>query len=234
MKIIVLTAVWKRYRITQLFYKWMHYLQQQDYIIDVVSVGSEKAISKWQCEQYGFTYLEHSNQPLGQKWNHGARHLEQLDWDYCLILGSDDFISEPAMALLRAKANNEVDFAGFKDLYFYSSITQKMAFWPGYTNGRQGESCGAGRLISRAVMEQMRYQPWDSSRRKGLDLSMSNHLKHLGVDVSSSLTTEEAPIVDVKSAVNLGAFWKYDDQRVDPDTVWQYFPGWLTDQITSL
>ena len=70
MKIAIVTAVWKRHEIFELFAKGIHELEKINGVeIVTVVAGSERELSKNLVEKHNFLYIEIPNQPLAEKVN---------------------------------------------------------------------------------------------------------------------------------------------------------------------
>lgn len=123
-----------------------------------------------------------------------------------MILGSDDLVSGHFFDLYTLPFEQEVDYIGNLDLYFFDQKRDEMWYWPGYTGSRQGESVGAGRTLSRKLLDQVAWRLWADKRKCTLDSSMSDRLRTQGRSFSREtlrLADSDHYLVDVKSSVNL-------------------------------
>ena len=205
MKIILLTCIWERKNLTELFLKYLSWTQQKlndKLIISVVVVGSNPEDEELVVNKYDFTYLNHINQPLSEKWQAGLDHIADCNYDALLILGSDDFLALDIFDCYIdfLKNSNSLAF-GFSDCYFLDLIERKWVYWPGYGKTlkdrqphRMGEPIGAGRLIKREAMLSIAHNLWRGSMlNKGLD--------KYAYDILSSITLSDAAKViwEIKS-----------------------------------
>ena len=76
---------------------------------------------------------------------------------------------------------NGYDLIGALDSYIYDSLTGSMFHFIGYTNYRFGETLGAGRVLSKKVLQMLDYRPWKNGLSKGLDKSMWDNIKPLNI-----------------------------------------------------
>jgi hypothetical protein len=211
MKIVVLTCAWLRYDITKIFLEQIKVLQEykpDEFEVELVVVGS-----KGKCEQqvkpYTKHYIHHQNLPLGKKWNAGLKYCQQLNFDFLLALGSDDIISTSALDVYKRYADEGYEYIGWKDFYLINTEKKIMKYWKGYEGKRSGESVGAGRLISRNILEQLDFKLWNDNKNKGLDGTFTkriNSVKHKSISVSAR--NNLVFMVDLKSRVNLGGYEK--------------------------
>jgi hypothetical protein len=215
MRILIITTTWGRDHITALFLDYYKHLKSKlkskGIALDMIAGVSEEHHFNM-VKNRGFTPVMAENNPLGNKFNITLQAARNKNFDYILILGSDDFLSAQAFDFYAR--NTQFGYIGFLDFYVFDTITQRMAFWPGYKRGRKGEPAGAGRLIKRDIIEKANYKLWFPLKNKGLDLSMSKHLitiPHQKLIVSSR--SQGILILGAKSPENLGAFNRYAHQR---------------------
>lgn len=104
------------------------------------------------CNEYGFDYIQHQNEPLGKKWNEGLNHcIKNYDFDYVLIMGDDDIISSEAWKYYDVCFKNKVDYFGFSSIYFYSTINKECLI---FNYNKFYKLVGCGRMISlKAIKE---------------------------------------------------------------------------------
>ena len=153
MRIGIVTAVWKRPEVFEMFAKGvLHLNNNTEHEYFVIVAGSEGYKTKNMVEKYGFNYIEIPNNPLATKHNATTIEAKEYDPDYILFLGSDDVIGVELMNLYTKFMKRSIDFIGLKDLYFYDIETDYSSYWGGYVDSRFGCSAGAGRLISKRLM----------------------------------------------------------------------------------
>ncbi|MDQ7733400.1 glycosyltransferase family A protein [Halomonas sp. SpR1] len=187
-KLLMLTCVWQRHDLTKVFYDYYKKIKNDihdDIELEVLAVGSEGSVSKNMCEEYGFNYIEHPNQPLSDKWQAGASHAKNFDFDAMIIMGSDDFVSKDVFYLYKNLVESGIQFFGFQDLYLYNVKSQALGYWKGYGSApkgkvqpaRVGETIGLGRFLSSDLIEFLNFNLWaDEHVNKSLDNLMQKRI----------------------------------------------------------
>lgn len=210
MKIHVLTAAWKRPEITRICFEGIKRLGFQA----TVAISEESMISL--CDEYGFDYVMVSNNLLGRKWNYGLRKAKEHNFDYLMILGSDNIVSD---CLIDKYMKHEgVDMIGVKDLYIFDSVSKKTKHFEGYSDEM---SIGAGRLISRKVINSVD-KLWGNWLKKGLDTNCSAKIKKSGF-TEKVIKLNGSVVLDIKSDTNIHSFNEFDTDNV-PDSVLSKLP----------
>ena len=146
MKIELLTCFYKRKEITEIYLEGFKRLQK-DFDIDYTFVASEVEDSAFIREQ-GYNCLTFKNEPLSDKFNFGLNQALKKNWDYLLIMGSDDLLSNEGLGLL---LDNSYSYKGFGDIQFYNSMSKEAIHFK-YDKDRL---IGAGRLVSREAVERV-------------------------------------------------------------------------------
>lgn len=133
--------------------------------VRVVVVGwtEEERIA---AERAGAHFVRHENQPLGAKWQFGIdRAIELYDPGAILIVGSTDWIADDWCSLLSPLIESGADLAGQRGIYCLDvrpGNAKRMIWWGGYGPGpRRDEPIGAGRLISRRIIDRLRGRVFD-------------------------------------------------------------------------
>lgn len=208
MKIAVVSAVWKRPEVFEMFAKGLLNLKASiEHELIIIIAGSEGNKSKTMVEKYGFTYIEVPNSPLATKHNATTLEAKKHNPDYVLFLGSDDIIGNSLMSVYDRYMERSVDFIGVTDFYFYDITTKKSSYWGGYTDNRIGHTAGAGRLISKRLMNLWNWETFEVKDSHVLDNSVQNKLRNL--KYSSALINMKAHDVfalDIKSSENMTPF----------------------------
>lgn len=151
--------------------------------VRVVVVGwtEEERIA---AERAGAHFVRHENQPLGAKWQFGIdRAIELYDPEAILIVGSTDWITDDWCACMAREIAAGADLAGQRGIYFLDvrpGNFKRMIWWGGYGPGpRSAEPIGAGRLISRGIIDRLRGKIFDPIP-KSLDWSCYQHVLGAG------------------------------------------------------
>lgn len=226
--VVIITAMWRRPEVFRMFAVGVtNLIEKTDTKINVVVSGSEGKISRNLAESYGFLYTEFPNRPISAKHNTALHIAREINPDYVLCLGSDDILSQELFILYEQHMHTGIDFIGLKDFYFYDIISRKASYWGGYTDRkRYGETCGAGRMISRRLLNQCGWVLWNNNINKGLDGSMSANLR--GKNFTSaiiSLKDNRVFAVGIKSRTNVTSFKKVNTLKpINANIITNKFP----------
>jgi hypothetical protein len=214
MKLAVVTAVWKRPEVFEMFAKGIKKLQEdKDLEIEVFISGSEGEQSRSMVEAHSFHYVEAPNHPLAAKMNDALRLARSWQPDYVLCVGSDDIISVELLDVYKFFMGQKVDYIGFTDCYFYDTTTGKASYWGGYREKwRKGHTCGAGRVLSKNILDKWRWKIWEDKQSHILDNSMQEKLnKTPHKRAIFSLKDLGVYAMDIKSSTNMTPFKLWDN-----------------------
>lgn len=202
MRIIVTTCIWKRHDV---FKVWAENIAQciKGKDIGVLCVGSEGEKSRKIVELFGFQYTEYPNEPLGKKFNHGARIAVEQGAEYILSLGSDDIISENFLDYYLTRVKWGYEVIAPLDCYFWDAKKKRLGYWPGYTtkgqHNRQGEPCGAGRLIPASILKTHNFILWTPDRNHAIDWEAWHRIKEAGLKIHTFFLKNQGLILlDIK------------------------------------
>jgi len=141
-------------------------------------------------------YIEHENKPLGAKWNRAFQELKGSDFDYVMIIGSDDYLSQKYLDF--CFFNADADYFEFTDLFVVHETENKAYYFDAVQN------CGAGMIIKREFIEHMNYTPVPDCIERGLDRNIKNHLNKLGaVGDVVSYAVNGFVLIDVKNSESM-------------------------------
>jgi len=181
----VVIPIYKRRDLTALCLRWWAALVSQFSAgqILVVVVGSEGEDSRSvfdEAEILGGIYLEHPNQPLGQKWNAGVNVAIEAGVDGVAIYGSDEFPDRTMVQTLIQGLKHSYDYQGWLDNYVIDLLAPELSvrLFKGYAHDspRYGEPVGRGRCISKSMIEKWEGRIYDPATRVGLDSTMTRRL----------------------------------------------------------
>jgi len=201
-KLKLFLAVWKRPEITELCFLGIQRLKTHpSFDISAFAVISEVEMIPL-CEKYDIDWIITENLPLGRKKNFGLRQLAHYDFDFMMEIGSDDLVTNNLLTQYLPYFE-KYDFFGISDAAYIESengecrrlISDKSTY-------------GAGRVISKDLLEKMEYQIWASGLNRGLDNnSVLNIKQKTDVDYVKVSPMDEPGIIDVKSEENI---WKFN------------------------
>lgn len=230
MKVTLITAVWQRQALTEVFWRWTAHLRDWwGDIADValVAVGSDDPIHERLAAQAGAIYGDVPNTPLGRKWNAALKLARQTKPDAVLVMGSDDvFCASTAAAYRRYLAN--FPFTGLADFYYYHTLDGRAGYFPGYRRPeRAGEPSGSGRLIPAEFLQRLGWELWNPKPWFRKHAGYRRGLKNHGVDHYSfqrlKLVTDHPPCILLRTidgtAVSLkgqGNLWQFEHTHPRP------------------
>lgn len=219
MNITVVTGVWKRPEVFEMFAKGIKNLGVD---VRVIVAGSEGDRSRNMVEAHGFDYIEIKNEPLAEKMN--ATTLSAKGSDYVICMGSDDIISPELMQEYLKHMKEGYDFIGVTDFYFWDTVGQRALYWGGYRERyRKGVTAGAARCISARLMDEWNWMPWKVEHSKYLDNSMEGRIT--GSKKILSLKELGLFALDIKSSTNMTPFALWDNTNyIDAQIIKDNFP----------
>jgi hypothetical protein len=204
--------------------------QQRDVEMTVVCIGHTH--EEWEVtnDNGGIFIMMPNDTPLGAKWQRGIDEAAYIDPDAVMIVGSGNWFTNGWCGNLFPLLE-EFDVVGSEEMYIYH-IRQKdriMLHWGGYYTSRRGDMLGAGRMISKRILDKVNWQIYDTSLNKGLDKSMTRILKKAGAEFYTAPPTERILKVSSYKWENINPFtalWNSPRcKKVEyPDEILKYFP----------
>lgn len=245
MKIAFITAMWQRPKVFDLFGLQMQNIREV-YGADNIQcfvAGSEGEVSKSHAECFGFEYIETLNKPISRKLDTACHLAREWNPDYCMMLGSDDLVGKSMMDEYLGEASRSgTDYIYTLDCYFYDIISRRGLYWGGYQNKDNiGHACGAGRMLSRRLMDAMDWSPWMPAYTDGrldglLDTAMDHQMAKVEhTRCAVNLKNCGAYMVDIKSSTNMTPFDRWDNTDfIDPDQMIRAaFPEHISNAILT-
>lgn len=169
---------------------------------------------------------------LGDKWQTGVNNARDYDPDALMIVGSGNWFTN-GWAKTLFPYLDDYDMVGSEAMYVYQirQNDQVMIHWNGYhNNARKGDMLGAGRLLSRRILDKVDWQIYNTNLDCGLDRSMSKILKRHGAK-TLTLPAGGEYIMKVgshkwKNINSFGVLWGSPNARKvdDPDEILKNFP----------
>lgn len=216
-KLAVVTSVWKRPEIFEMFAKGIKKLIDEcdQFEISVIVSGSEWLTSHKMVTDHGFTYIEIPNDPLAAKVNATTYACKDLNVHYVLCVGSDDIISPELLNEYANHMRKGIDFIGVTDCYFYDTTTNRSLYWAGYRESyRKGHTVGAFRAISCRLLSLWDWMPWENKHSTGLDRSMQEKLKSTPHSIHTfNMKSMGLFALDIKSSTNMTPFSQWDNSE---------------------
>lgn len=197
-KKFILSAMIGRHETVKLFF-----VNAKLPVIMVVSNEEDKLFASHHTQ----FVIEAPNSPLALKWQAGIDYLKNIDFEYMVILGSDDIMNEETYKFI----DNEIsdcDFMGFTDFYFYDQIKNKTYYWKGYENVRKGEPLGAGRVLTKNCINKLQGNVFYKDMQTMTDIDSYMWKRITSENVTKKIFTLKENnlfIVDIKDNKNLNS-----------------------------
>ena len=211
-RIGVLTAVHGRPFVTKLFYTAVDRLREQWAPHEVVCyVAGDDPVHRQIAKRFRAVWCEVPNNPLGAKFNVGALAALADGVDYLLMMGSDDLLSPVLAERYKQRLEQGVRYMGMTGLRFvdpvFSRAAQMLMF---RSKHRRYEPVGPGRVLSHALLTELRGIPFFPLVRKGLDWNLHQQIEartEIGSCVDLMASGDHQFVVDVKTHQNM---WDFD------------------------
>lgn len=164
----ILTALWRRPRVAEAVLRHLADLAVPGVALTRFAVRSPEDPDP-APEVPGVAYVDHPNAPLSDKWNAGMESLAGRV-DAVMVIGSDDFVSA---AYVRRAVEAVLDGASLvrsEDVVFYDAATGRAA-------RARMPRMGAGRVLSRSLLDLLDWRPWPDGLSLRLDGGMDRRIK---------------------------------------------------------
>lgn len=202
MKIQLLSAMYGRHKAVEL--ALLSWRSEGLEPIMVVSNDMDKNF----CNKHRIKWINYPNRPLSMKWNYGVDWLKRnSNADAFLFLGSDDMIE--GAENYKTYLFQGYDFIGVSDVYIKELKTNRVKHWQGYKCHRVGEPGGAGRCLSRKLMDALEWKLWVGSKDNGLDGVLWNRITALKPKCAI-LSSDKIKITDLKDEHSLTPFARFN------------------------
>ena len=207
MKLVILTAMHHRHELNKIFGMAMSRIRDRYDVETHCVISTGDAENTHICDEYGISWVTAKNNPISNKFNVGMQALRDRDWTHVMILGSDDIPSNSFMEIQMQGAIGH-DLAMINDMWFWG-LNPKRAGWDKFYYFPAGSSrIGAGRVVSRRVVEACDYAIWPPDRNAGLDgasvkrmKSAVNNMKLHGVNLKDA----GGFLVDIKYELHISS-----------------------------
>lgn len=137
----------------------------------------------------------HPNEPLGAKWQRAVDEARKLNPDLLIITGSDDVLLGDTESL--AKSIEGRDMLVFTAWTIFDGRTHYEAKYNALRSAHK-PPIGGGRVYSRALLDRMRWQLFDTRKRIHMDDYGWQNALRCGAKVHASPTHEGIDIVSLK------------------------------------
>ena len=210
-KLAICTGAWKRFNLLELFCK--HYDELKKYYPIELYISVSENEAKQIIEKYNHIPVEIENTPLSNKMNAAVISASMKKPDYCLMVGSDDFLSHELIEYYFQLFENGFDYIYTLDWYFFDTKTKRGLYWGGYIKEHnRGHACGAGRCLSNNLLQKMKWTPWLYGYDNILDTGMDIQLRKLKYKKYGFYLRENNLFaIDIKSSTNMTPFNRWDN-----------------------
>ena len=227
MKICAYLPIYKR---KELAVETFRRLRNQTQALDkIVAVGSCRE-DRETAEECGVDYISRENQPLSNKIQAAVVYLRQFEPDGIMGIGSDDWPTADWIEELSPYLEN-FDIVGTDHLYFcHHGVRPIELIQYRYPSPRYGEPMGVGRLISKRVLDKLRWELYPPGLKNGLD--GASHGRMMSVKATTFLyKADVAKILCPKGLPNQLTTWVHGirpdhGKKIEDDSWLQInFPG---------
>ena len=177
--------------------------------------------------EYGISYTPVTwagNEVLGKKLNTGLQSIKGREFDYLMVLGSDDLLHPDAWKYIKAtiEGKRKALYFGFQSCYFYDQATHRAREW---RRGGGAFAVGAGRCIHRSLIEACNWVLWPDQLAKGLDNAQEGIVQKATGLPCDVIATPHPVVCDIKDGKNIHPFDSSKDIEANPDEVVRLFPA---------
>lgn len=203
MKICINIKVWQRPKVFESVLRSIRDQETKHDILIVCALSPDDphiAENTESCSKHNVWSMLTPNLPLRAKGNMLCKFSRLFDWDYLMILGSDDVVGP---GFFDAYPDDIAEGWGWSDLYLYDPPDRRFAYWPGYDPAKRQESVGAGRVLRRDVLDRLDWKIHGDGNKFNLDKSTTERLKRIDVTIPHSKLPDGVYMVDCKDSVSI-------------------------------
>lgn len=205
--ITLITYLWDRPSIEEIVIDYYAHLRDSvERTLVLVAAYSEEtqASTVERAQAKGWRVVKCPKEPLSDKLNAAMLSIRNIPCSHVVTFGSDDLIHRDAFETL-CQAGEEHECAGFVGAYILNPETREAAHFV-EPPGKRRRPCGAGRILSREVLERLEWVLRPDGLRNNLDKALDDRLRNIGMWWHLIDKDMSAPVVDVKVGRNLSSF----------------------------
>jgi hypothetical protein len=189
------------------------------YFPAVVTSGAE---DKAMCQAYHVHHYTMDNKPVTRKWNKSLEYLRTIGCDYCMVLGSDDFISAELVQNTVAQMDKGIDVIGINTLHFYCAQGVDRGKLSRLDRPSSTTFLGVAKTISKGILDSCDWKPWNEDKNWGMDSIASKTIKQY----AKTYAQVEGMVVDVKTKQNMNSFNVFKRYpMVEPQEFYSFLSG---------
>jgi hypothetical protein len=195
-------------------------LYQKNGCYKVICAGDRTEDRKL-CEEMGAVWVPSPNRPLGKKWNKSFQEAAKYNPDACLFMGSSDWLSDNWVQGMIPYLEN-YDLIGVPGCHFLHLAEESLlCHWKGYTNGRAGESIGIGRVLSRTLLDHMKWKPFSDMLNNSLDHSMQHSALQRAANIHLVDSSELIALsISTNHWIQKHQFWDHYSGRISSTRIY--------------
>lgn len=231
--LVAISAMHNRHALSR---AWAEHTASLGFDMVIVAYSEGDTENAATCDNFNFHSGELPNNPLAGKFNAALNSAWLRGAERVMILPSDDFVSP---AWVKAAREEEGDYLFPHTCAIMDSETQaaykirKL----GLSDGRQVGTLrfGAGRVISRKVIEKLAGTLWPTHLNRGLDTASHNAIIAAGFK-PKVVNTGSIPITDIKTDENIWPYqaWVCDGEFINAEEALHMLSPNVRSQIDAL
>lgn len=196
-RIVAILPIHARERVTM---ETIGVLRGQKYVTHVVAAGDGEPEERT-AKKAGAVFVRFPNEPLSFKFQGALDKARDFSPDAVLICGSDDFLSPRWTEAGYEKIAEGCDLVGASQWWHCVAMPGCFAEMRQfrYDEARMGEPIGAGRMISRRILELLKWKLFRVPRNDGCDLMSFKLILEKGGAVGDLKETPGVEAVCLKS-----------------------------------
>lgn len=207
MKICIVIPLWKRPEVTELCFDGIVRLMAEskhDYsVVCAISEDEYKPL----CESYGFKWVWVENNPLGNKINTAVRYALDFEWDYLMMMNSDDVVKAELIDVYYQPFFERLNpYFGISKVTYVNFYTKEAVEYSYHFS-----VLGIGKCVSRGTVEKMRGDLYEPSLNRCLDDTMMDRMIRAGVP-PTIVQYSGMLAMDFKSDVNIWPWERFKDK----------------------
>lgn len=204
MKIRVVIPLWRRPEVTRFCFDGMlRLIAESKHEIEVSCVLSEPEFT-FMCDEYGFDWVFEENFPVGNKINTGIRSTLKFEYDYLMMMNSDDIVKAELLDKYYEPFFESLNPYFGIDKVTYVNFSTKEAREYTY----EFSLLGIAKMVHRSVVNKWQGHLYPAHLNKGLDDQMMDRM--ISVKIFPTMVKYEGQLaMDFKSETNIHPWEKF-------------------------
>ena len=202
MKIVSLTVTHNRNEITKDTLLQLTKLRLEGAVLVGTTASDSRA-----AERIGAVYAQYHNHPLGAKWQVGLYKVREFNPDAVLICGSDDWLTSNWCSVCAPYVKKGYDLVGKTICYMCRARPDKPLKLVRFAYTHPEPPIGAGRLISRNILDKLNWQLFPIDAERGLDSWCWYNMREVNGSYTLVNHREDAWLLCIKSTWETLSSW---------------------------